>query len=118
MTAGEYNFLMEQGSVYNQIFVYTDDSGTPIDLTGYTAKMQLRDSTDNTTVLLELNTSDSTLILGGALGTITCDVSATITAALTFDEAVYDLELYPAGVEANAFKVIYGSVTLRKEVTK
>ncbi len=118
MTAGKYDFIMEQGSVYDQVFLYTDDSDNPIDLTGYTAKMMLREDFDSTSSYLTLDTDDGSLVLGGVNGTITCDVDATVTGALDFETAVYDLELYPAGVEANAFKVVYGTVTLRLEVTK
>lgn len=117
MTAGKYDFVMEQGSVYGQSFQYLDDNNSPVDLTGFTAKMQIRASYD-TVVLLELNTTDATLTIDGVNGVITANVDADITALLTFTDAIYDLELYPAGNESVAFKILYGDVSLRKEVTQ
>lgn len=118
MTAGKYDFLIEQGSVIDKTFYYKDENNNAIDLTGYTAKMMLKEEYTDTTPLLILQTSDSTIVIDGALGKITLDVDASTTAALDFETAYYDLELYPAGVENDAFKVVYGTITLRKEVTK
>lgn len=118
MTAGKYDFILEQGSVYTQNFLYTDENDSPIDLTGYTGRMMIRATYDATSPLLTLQTSDGSLVLGDSSGTITANANATTTAALAFETAVYDIELYPAGDEAQAVKILYGSVSLRLEATK
>ena len=43
MTAGIYNFTIDQGAQYTTQIIWADSSGNPIDLTGYTASMQLRE---------------------------------------------------------------------------
>ena len=42
MAAGRYSFIIEQGSTVSFEIQYADSSGDPIDLTHYTARMQLR----------------------------------------------------------------------------
>jgi hypothetical protein len=42
MAAGKYSFTIEQGSTTNFTIVYTDSAGAPINLTGYSSKMQIR----------------------------------------------------------------------------
>jgi hypothetical protein len=89
---------------------------TPVDLTGYTARMQVRASAAATAVLLDLTTENGGITLGGTDGTITCTSSATQTAALTFGTGVYDLELVDgSGVVT---RLAEGSVCVSREVTR
>jgi hypothetical protein len=39
--AGIYNFTLDQGSTWTLQIVYKDSNGAPINLTGYTAEMQV-----------------------------------------------------------------------------
>ena len=88
----------------------------PVNLTGYTARMQIRETLESTTVLHEMTTEDGGITLGGAAGTIALTISATDTAAFTFDSAVYDLEVISgAGVVT---EVLRGDVYLNDEVTR
>lgn len=87
----------------------------PVDLTGVTARMQLRPSLDSSEVILELTTENGGILVANADKTISLLVSATATAALTFSSAVYSLELIKAG-EVTPF--INGTITLVPEVTR
>ena len=40
--AGIYNITMDQGAQWTLTVVYDNNNGTPIDLTVYTARMQVR----------------------------------------------------------------------------
>lgn len=118
MAAGRYDLYIEQGVTYTKIFTWFDSTDTPIDLTNYTALMQVRYSIDDPTILVA---SDSTpagivLTLGGALGTITVDIAASISAALDFDIAVWDINLThtPTGVVT---RLLEGEVKFSKAVT-
>lgn len=89
----------------------------PVNLTGYTARMQIRESLESTTVLHSMTTDPSGgIVLGGTAGTVTLSIPATTTAGFTFDCAVYDLELISSTGVVTA--VATGSVILTKEVTR
>lgn len=87
----------------------------PVNLTGYTARMQIRETVESTTTLVSL-TELSGITLGGTAGTIAIVISATATALLDFDSAVYDLEVVSAGGVVTP--VAYGNVYLNDEVTR
>lgn len=88
----------------------------PVDLTGFTARMQLREKLDSTTPLVELTTENNGIVIDNTNKNISLYVSATATAALTFSTAVYSLELVSAGGEVTT--LINGTITLLKEVTR
>ena len=87
----------------------------PVDLTGFTARMQIRETIESTTTLVSL-TEASGITLGGTAGTIGITIAATATALLDFDSAVYDLEVVSAG--GIVTPVAYGNVYLNDEVTR
>jgi len=116
MSAGIYDIYIEQGATYNQPLVWKDSSGTAVNVTGYTARMQIRKTVDATTIILTLTTENGRIIVGGANGLITLLVSAADTAALTTFCGVYDLEVIsPAGVVT---RLLEGQVEVSKEVTR
>ena len=126
MAAGKYSFTIEQGATTNFEIQYKDSGSTPINLPGYSAKMQLRTAVDNTTALLTLSSSlqpDGTglnlsgsngnkTLLSGSIGVI---ISAFTSSVLNFDTAVYDLELMSGSVVT---RLLEGTVRLSKNVTR
>jgi hypothetical protein len=88
----------------------------PVDLTGYTARMQIRSRLEATDTILELTTENAGIVINNATKTITLVISAVASAALTFSEAVYSLELVSSGGKVTPF--CSGKVTLKKEVTR
>lgn len=87
----------------------------PVDLSGYTARMQVRASVAATDVLLELTTDNGGITLGSD-GTVTLQASAITTAALAWTRGMYDLELMDsAGVVT---RLAAGSVAVSREVTR
>lgn len=87
----------------------------PVDLTGYTARMQLRAKLDSDTVLHSLTTENGGILLDDVTKTITMYIPDETTQAFTFKAAVYDLELISGG-EVTA--LASGSITLVREVTR
>jgi hypothetical protein len=125
MAAGKYSFVLEQGVTFQREIQYTDSNGTPIDLTNYSARMQMRPSAGSATVYITLSSSlspDGTGLnmngLGGtkpkSSGTIGIIVSAYSSSLLNFRDAMYDLELYSASYVT---RLIEGKVKLSKEIT-
>jgi len=127
MPAGRYNFLIEQGTTFQLELQYKDSNNNPIDLTGYSGRLQIRQTIPSTTVLLCLSSSlqpDGTGInFSGSNGTtpptsgsIGIYISAVSSSQLTFDQAVYDLEIESSG--GFVTRLIEGNVQLSKEVTR
>lgn len=88
---------------------------TPVDLTGYTARMQIRPTLDSSTVIQELTTANGGILIDNTYKTITIVMTATQTAGYTFNSAVYSLEMV-TGSEVYVFCT--GTLTLVKEVTR
>ena len=114
MTAGIYNFTIDQGAQYTTQIIWADSSGNPIDLTGYTAKMQLRLKYGAPTAALTLTTGGGGIVIDGPTGTI--NITATDEQTLTLEPTfyVYDLDLISGGVIT---RLIQGQITARPEVT-
>lgn len=89
----------------------------PMNLTGYTARMQLRPAPGDQTVLLELNTTNGGIAIAGASGTIALLVTGAQTEAMTFTHCAYDLQLTaPDGVTVT--RLAEGSVNVSQAVTQ
>jgi hypothetical protein len=88
----------------------------PVDLTGFTARMQVREKIDSDNVLEELTTENGGIIVDAIDSGIILTISAEKTSTYTFSSAVYGLELVsPSGI---VFQLATGSLTLIKEVTR
>ncbi len=129
MAAGRYLFTIEQGATTDLLLEYKDSNGSPVDLSGYTARMQIRPSVDSTTTYLSITSvtaSDGTglnltpqsgsVTLPRTSGSIGLFISAVSSSALTFSEGVYDIELQSStGIVT---RLLEGMVKLSKEVTR
>lgn len=114
MTPGKYNMICPQGSTFSKQLTYTIDDD-PVNLTGYAAKMQVREKHTSPTAKLTLSTQDGTIVLGGLAGTILLLISDEITATVAAKEYVYDLELMSGG---NVYRLIEGKFIVTPEVTR
>jgi hypothetical protein len=128
MAAGNYSFTVEQGTTVNFEIQYTDSESNPIDLTGYSGKMQIKSNfaDDNPTTYATLSSSlasDGTgLNFNGSTGTkpltsgsIGVYISAVSSSAFNFAKAKYDLEITSGSIVT---RLLQGTVSLSKEVTR
>jgi hypothetical protein len=127
MIAGVYNITCEQGSSFLRILeiqqpdLATDPTGQTFedfDLTGYTARMQVRRTIDSDSALVTLTTENLGLEINPTEDTINMikmSMAASVTASIT-SSGVYDLEI----VDTTGFvsKVVKGVFTLVPEVTR
>ena len=116
MTAGRHDITIEQGATFRLSLVWRDPDDLPINLTGFTARMQVRAKHSSPDPALLSLVSPTEITLGGVAGTIVVLATATQTAALTIKSGVYDLELVNAGGEVT--RLVEGAVTVTPEVTR
>ena len=109
-----YNVTMYQGANFD-LNLSWNVAGTPVDLTSYTARMQVRSTFDASSSVLSF-TSGSGITLGGTAGTILVEASAATTAGVPVGQYVYDLELVSAGSAVT--RLVQGNLTLDPEVTR
>ncbi|NBW68497.1 MAG: hypothetical protein EBR47_07405 [Betaproteobacteria bacterium] len=115
MAASTYDIAAEQGTNYAATLTYANSSGTAINITGYSARMQVRRSAGSSSAVLTL-TNASGITLGGAAGTVAIAIPAAALAVVAAGNYVYDLELVSgAGVVT---KLISGDFIVTGEVTR
>jgi hypothetical protein len=120
---GTYNLCINQGATYTRVFIWSAGaccctgtagaSPSPVDLTGYTAALQIRAYTLPTAPLLYDASAD--LTLGGTAGTITLTIDATDTEGFTWFQGFYDLLLTSA--QGVVTRLLSGSVSVSSGVT-
>ena len=136
MVAGKYKIICQQGSTFDlQLTLqYTNpDYATgcggaevcpeflPWDLTGYTARMQVRKYMESSTTIAQLTTenlSTNRITLGNPDpedGTITLFMRAEDTRAITVS-GVYDIEIISSSNEVD--RILQGEFVLSPEVTR
>ncbi len=117
--AGLYNITCQQGATFQRQVTWTDSARDAYNLTGYTARMQVRSDVTSNTIIATLSTTagnTGTITLGGTAGTVDLLISATNTAALTAGQYVYDLELVSGGGVGT--RLLEGNFKVSAEVTR
>lgn len=128
MGAQIYNFsgigttgtACEQGATFNRVIEWQKSTElnptvfSPVDLTLYTGKMQVRKGYGST-LLAEFSTANGKMILGGVAGTITLLLSASETSALPSGSFIYDLELTDGS--GNVTRFLQGNFQVVQQVT-
>lgn len=130
-TVGQFSFTLKAGADTSISMTWLDDNGVPLNLTGYSMKMQIRAFLGSPVALLTLSsasTSGSYIALGGSAGTITLIFSHTDTATLQGNGqpttsagsrvtplGVYDLQY--TDVSGNVGYLIEGSINIDRQVT-
>ena len=87
---------------------------SPVSLAATTARLRVRASVSDTTLLDELTTENGGLDVNDTAKTITINITATETAAYTFRTAVYTLELINSTIIT---PITYGSFTVTSDLT-
>lgn len=123
MPAQTLNLFIDQGASYHHEVVWQDDLGNPKDLTGYTARAQMRSAITDAGTLLDMTTENGQLVLGGDTGVVTFELDDATTAAIDWPAGratqligVYQLELI-AG-DGFVTRLLKGTVTVDPEITR
>lgn len=115
MSALRANFVIEQNATFDPVVRLkikgTDD---PVDLTGFTALMQIRKTRFDDAVLVQLSTDslpedDGTITIDGPNGLLELLIEPAVTAIFDFEYGVYDILLTaPSGRRS---RPIEGAIT-------
>jgi hypothetical protein len=116
MAAATYNFDIEQGATLRKPIVWKDSTNAVVNLTGYTAKMQVRRSAASDEVLLELSSANGKIAITPLQGKVELIFSAATTEAVDWRRGKYDLELTSA--DGTVTRLIEGEITVSREVTR
>ncbi|ADU36235.1 hypothetical protein [Variovorax paradoxus] len=118
MAGFKLNLRIDQGATFNQLATWRTGKrpGVPVDLTGCTARMQIREKLAAPSVLVDLTTENGGILLGGSTGAITMRIEAAVTAAYAWRSGIYDLEIIFA--DDTVRRLMHGSVSVSPEVTR
>lgn len=114
--AGQLDLAIIRGDTFNPTFTWMNESETPYNITGWTAKIQFRDYPDGS-VIHEFDNSYFTI--NGSAGEITFTIPATETAAFSWSILHYDLQLTNPAATPNYVKtLLVGTVRCAKDITQ
>lgn len=109
--AAVYTLHIDAGATFTRQFEYTNDDGTPFNLTGWTALMHIRPSVDGNLTLEHVPT------ITPSTGTLAITLTAEETSSLTAPEYVYAIELtHPEGEPV--IRLVQGSIKVSPEVVR
>ena len=121
MLAGNYNIVCEQGTSFSRRFDLeypdpTDETNyLPFDLTGYTARMQVRRTVEASTAMMSLTTENDGISIQGVLGAVTVTMSPQQTSSIQ-NSGVYDIEIIDN--YGNVSRLVQGDFIISYEVTR
>jgi hypothetical protein len=124
MAAGVCNLLIQQGETFTRTITLTDNQlvPVPINLTGYTARAQIRPTADSSTITA---TFVCTFAVDRATGVITISLADTVTTAIAttgktaYDKLAkyqWDMEIISSGGVVT--RILNGAVEVSPEVTR
>jgi hypothetical protein len=113
--AGQKNFEVDQNATFTFIVEYKDNNNLPIDLTGATAKMQVRDTKGGTKLAFSLTSPSGGIVIDPTNGKLTIKITPTQTNKLFYPKSSYDIMITDSN--ANKIKLLEGFMTLSRSVT-
>ena len=113
--AGQKNFEVDQNATFSFIVEYKDNDGLPIDLTGSTAKMQVRDTKGGSKLAFSLTSPAGGITITPLLGKLTIKMTPTHTNKLFYPKSSYDIMVTDSN--GNKIKMLEGFLTLSRSVT-
>lgn len=110
-----YNVEIDQGADWFFNVTYENPAGTPVNITGYTAALQLRSLPDSPTAVLSLATG-SGITLTGPSGLVAIHATAAQTRAIDEGDYYYDLEI--TSNNGIVTRLVQGQAIVSAEVTR
>jgi hypothetical protein len=125
MAASKYDFAIEQGTSFKLSLIYKDANGTPVDLTGWCARLVWKTNTNNLQIFSSDNIDHSVykFIIDDPNGKLTLMLPASTTNGFNFNTAKYDLELqspddiYSGGGKYTT-RLLFGTINIVKRFSQ
>jgi hypothetical protein len=124
MSAGKYDFSIEQGSSFTLSFIYKDEDKNPVDLTGWCARLIWKTNTGTIeTFSTETVNASYRFDIDEPNGKLVLQFPASVTNNFNFNSAKYDLELqsdddlYNSGGKYTT-RILYGTINLIKRFSQ
>lgn len=105
------NLLVEAGATFTREITYTNPDGLIFDLTGYTARLQVRLTPSSPTAVITINPN-----INVATGVISFTFTAQGTALLTASKYVWAIEL--THTDGTVIRFVEGDINVSPEVVK
>jgi len=112
MAAGKYNIQIDQGSDF-AIDLTVKEDGVVKNLTGYSARAQMRAKKSDTSAAATFTCS----VTNATGGVIKMSLPNATSSSLTAGRYYYDLEIYTAS-DAIVKRLLEGEVTIDREITR
>ena len=119
MSAGQYDFSIEQGSSFKLSLIYKNNSQVPIDLTGWCARLiwTTDEGSVQTFSTTNIDYSVYKFEIFGSEGKLLLQIPASTTNLFTFATAKYDLEIESpnemyAGGGNEIIRLLYGTIKM------
>ena len=112
MSAATYNFNLDQGADFALEMIMKED-GAVKDLSGYSARAQMRKTKDSTEVTATFTCS----VVDPTAGKIRMSMTNATTGAITAGVYFYDLEIFTDS-DAFVLRLIQGQATVTREITR
>jgi hypothetical protein len=121
MAAPTYNATIERGSTFQVTVTYKDASGTAVNLTGWTFRMQVRENTSSAVLLTSEGGSPTIAIdeTNKATGVLIFSITPTNTTAIsptTLTTAYYDIEIQKTST-GEVRRILQGKLNISPEIT-
>jgi|TARA_B110000259_G_C13910429_1_gene360673 hypothetical protein len=111
MAAGTYNFTIEQGATFTRLLTLKENESV-MNLAGYSAASQLRQTHDTSTVSGTITAS----VTNASAGQLTLSMTSSATGAMEEGMYVYDVEITASSGAVT--RILQGKVTLTPQVTR
>jgi len=111
MSAGTYNFTIEQGTTFSRVLTLQENSSA-MNLTGYSVASQMRSTHDSSSIVATFSGS----VTNASSGQLTLSLTNSQTSAIEEAIYVYDVEI-TSGAGA-VTRILEGNITVTPEVTR
>ena len=122
MAAPVYNTTVERGSTFQLTVTYKDASSAVVNLTGWTFRMQVRESQSAASTVLTAEGGSPTIAIdetNKATGVLIFSVTPTNTTAIspsTLTTAYYDIEIQKTST-GEVRRILQGKLNISPEIT-
>jgi hypothetical protein len=111
MSAGTYNFTIEQGTTFSRVLTLQENSSA-MNLTGYSVASQMRSTHDSSSIVATFSGS----VTNASSGQITLSLTNSQTSAI--DEAIYVYDVEITSGAGAVTRILEGNITVTPEVTR